>query len=102
MSSTAPVPVYLKSAFERVERTAKLWSQAKGNSTASFGEIGFGTILCQEWSVILIWLSQQWKVEISHDNKYGKIDSLEGYVSQAVEFGGRLGELVSETMMTQQ
>jgi hypothetical protein len=52
--------------------------------------------------VILIWLSQQWKVEISHDNKYGKIDSSEGYVSQAVEFGGRLGELVSETMMTQQ
>jgi hypothetical protein len=95
-SSTDPIPVYLRSAFDRVTRTAALWEVAEGNSTSSFSQIEFGKLRCRVWKVVLIWLCQERQIELSEAGKHCQMSDVEACLSSITQSDGRLNDLVKK------
>jgi hypothetical protein len=58
LNSEDPTDTFLKTALAKVCETAALWEVAKGNSTSSYSEIGFGAQACAVLKAFLVSLSQ--------------------------------------------
>jgi hypothetical protein len=73
LNSTDPTAIYLEKGLRMVNEAAQLWTNAEGNSTSSYGDIGLNRRLCEALKRILISVIQRSRDSSTLDDETDQI-----------------------------